>query len=256
MSGAAPGRLFVVGLGPGDVALRTAQADQALAQATDLVGYAPYLARVESAPDVVRHASDNRVELDRARLALELVARGRIVAVVSAGDPGVFAMASAVFEAIEHGDPAWRGLDVTIVPGVSAMMAVAARAGAPLGGDFCALSLSDNLKPWPVVLHRLQAAAGAGFVIALYNPVSAARPWQLGAAFAALSAILPGTTTVLFATAVTRADERLRIATLAEADPAWADMRTLVLIGCAATRAIPRPGGGAFVYTARSVPAA
>jgi precorrin-3B C17-methyltransferase len=249
------GRLFVVGLGPGDAALRTAEAEAALSQATDLVGYAPYLARVATGPGIVRHASDNRVELDRARLALDLASRGRVVAVISAGDPGVFAMASAVFEAVEHGDPAWRALEISIVPGISAMMAVAARVGAPLGGDFCAISLSDNLKPWPVVLDRLRAAAGAGFVIALYNPISSARPWQLGAAFEALRGILPATSLVLFATAVTRPEESIRIVALGDADPALADMRTLVMIGCARTRSIARADGGAWIYTARSVPA-
>jgi precorrin-3B C17-methyltransferase len=241
------GRLFVVGLGPGDAALRTAEAEAALSQATDLVGYAPYLARVATGPGIVRHASDNRVELDRARLALDLASRGRVVAVISAGDPGVFAMASAVFEAVEHGDPAWRALEISIVPGISAMMAVAARVGAPLGGDFCAISLSDNLKPWPVVLDRLRAA--------LYNPISSARPWQLGAAFEALRGILPATSLVLFATAVTRPEESIRIVALGDADPALADMRTLVMIGCARTRSIARADGGAWIYTARSVPA-
>ncbi len=248
------GRLLVVGLGPGGLDLRTHQAERALSEATDLVGYAPYLDRVESGPEVVRHGSDNRVELDRAREALALAAAGRIVCVVSSGDPGVFAMASAVFEAIEHGEPGWRALDVAVVPGVSAMMAVAARLGAPLGGDFCAISLSDNLKPWPVVLRRLRAAAEAGFAIALYNPLSRARPWQLGAAFEALREILPGTVPVAFATAVSRPEERIVLRTLEEADPALADMRTLVLVGCLGTRLIRRDGARPWLYTARSVP--
>ncbi len=249
------GRIFVIGLGPGDEAMRTAQATEALAMATDLVGYAPYVARVRTGPEVVRHESDNRVELDRALLALRLAETGRIVAVVSAGDPGVFAMASAVFEAIEAGDPAWRTLDVSVLPGVSAMMAVAARVGAPLGGDFCALSLSDNLKPWTLVLQRLEAAASAGFVVALYNPISRARPWQLGAAFDRLRALLPPERPVLFATAVSRADETLRLCTLADARPDFADMRTLVLVGGPGTRAIARPDGGFWLYTARSASA-
>ena len=142
------GRLFLVGLGPGDPAMQTPQASTALADATDLVGYGPYVDRVPQRAGLVRHVSDNREEISRARHALELAAAGRQVAVVSSGDTGVFAMASAVFEAIEHGDAAWRGIDVEVIPGISAMFAVAARLGAPLGHDFCAISLSDNLKPW------------------------------------------------------------------------------------------------------------
>ncbi len=244
--------LSVVGLGPGDPALVTPEATTAIACAQDLVGYGPYLDRAPVRPGQARHPSDNRVELDRARHALALAADGRRVAVLSGGDPGVFAMASAVFEAVEAGPPAWRGLDIRVLPGVSAMLAAAARLGAPLGGDFCAISLSDNLKPWPLVLRRLTAAAEAGFVIALYNPASRARPWQLAAALDAVRPILPPATPVAFAVAVTRPDERLLHTTLADADPAQADMRTLVLIGSATTRSIPRIGGGAWLYTMRS----
>lgn len=244
--------LSVVGLGPGDPALVTPEATAAIACAEDLVGYGPYLDRAPVRPGQARHPSDNRVELDRARHALALAAEGRRVAVLSGGDPGVFAMASAVFEAVEAGPPEWRGLDIRVLPGVSAMLAAAARLGAPLGGDFCAISLSDNLKPWPLVLRRLTAAAEAGFVLALYNPASRARPWQLAAAFDALRPILRPATPVAFANAVTRPDERLLHTTLAAADPAEADMRTLVLIGSAATRSIPRADGGAWLYTQRS----
>ncbi len=232
--------------------MQTPQATAALAAATDLVGYATYLDRVPPRPGQVRHASDNRVELDRARHALSLAAAGRAVAVVSSGDPGVFAMASAVFEAVEQGEPAWRALDITVVPGVSAMLAAAARLGAPLGHDFCVLSLSDNLKPFEVVLARLTAAASAGFVIALYNAASRARPWQLGAVLDALRPILPGATPVALATAISRADERVEVSTLSDVDPARADMRTLVLIGSAATRRIERDEAASWLYTPRS----
>ena len=203
-------------------------------------------------PGQVRHASDYRVELDRARHALTLAANGRDVAVVSSGDPGVFAMASAVFEAVEAGELAWRALDITVVPGVSAVLAAAARLGAPLGHDFCVVSVSDNLKPFEVVLARLTAAASAGFVIALYNAASRARPWQLGAALDALRPILPGTTPVALATAISRTDERVEVSTLSDVDPARADMRTLVLIGSAATRRIERDGRAPWLYTPRS----
>ena len=160
-------------------------------------------------PGQRRHASDNRVELDRARLALDLAAQGRRVAVVSGGDPGVFAMAAAVFEAVD-GEPAWRASPITVEPGITAMLAAAARVGAPLGGDFCAISLSDNLKPWAVIERRLQAALAADFVIALYNPISSARPWQLGAALELAAAARGPETPIVFARAVGRADEASR----------------------------------------------
>src|SRR5204863_440131 len=164
----------------------------ALQAATDLVGYDRYLDRI---PEIIvgqrRHASGNRVETDRARHALTLAAEGRKVAVVSGGDPGVFAMAAAVFEAIEAGDPAWRELDIHVEPGITAMLAAAAEVGAPLGADFCAISLSDNLKPWQTIERRLRAAAEGDFVIALYNPASRARPHQLGRAFDLLRASKP-----------------------------------------------------------------
>ncbi len=245
------GRLAIVGLGPGDATMQTPQATAALAAATELVGYATYLDRVPSHAGQVRHASDNRVELDRARHALSLASAGRDVAIVSSGDPGVFAMASAVFEAIEHGETGWRSLDIVVVPGISAVFAAAARLGAPLGHDFCVLSLSDNLKPFEIVLARLAAAASAGFVIALYNAASRARPWQLGAALDALRPILPAATPVVLATAISRTDERIEVSTLLEIDPAWADMRTLVMIGSAATRRIERDGAAPWLYTPR-----
>jgi precorrin-3B C17-methyltransferase len=235
--------------------MQTPQAAAALGGATDVIGYGPYLARVPWAENQVRHASDNREEMMRARLALALAADGRRVAVVSSGDAGVFAMASAVFEAIDHGDPAWRDLEVEVIPGISAMFAAAARIGAPLGHDFCAISLSDNLKPWQTVVRRVTAAAEAGFVIALYNPLSRARPWQLGAVFELLRTILPGSTPVLFATAVSRPDETIDVSNLTQADAARANMRTLVLVGSAATQRIERSDGGVWLYSPRGAAA-
>jgi precorrin-3B C17-methyltransferase / cobalt-factor III methyltransferase len=246
------GRLAVVGLGPGDARWLTPEADAALAAADALFGYAPYLERVPARPGQNRHPSDNREEIARARAALELAARGGSVALVSGGDPGVFAMAAAVCEAIDQGPPRWRALDLTFVPGVTAMLAVAARVGAPLGHDFCALSLSDNLKTWETIEQRLDAAAGAGFVLALYNPISRARPWQLGKAFERLRRHLPDATPVVFGRAVGRADERVLIATLAEADAITADMATLIIVGSAATRLIARPDQPPLIYTPRA----
>ncbi|WP_336486286.1 precorrin-3B C(17)-methyltransferase [Methylobacterium nigriterrae] len=256
MSGGTGGSLAIIGLGPGDQRLLTGAARAALDGAEDLIGYHPYVARVPERPGLRRHASDNRVEVDRARHALALAASGRRVAVVSGGDPGVFAMAAAVFEAVEHGDPAWRHLDITVEPGITAMLAAAARLGAPLGADFCALSLSDNLKPWDVITARLEAVLRADFVVALYNPISAARPWQLGAALALAAGIRAPGTPVMLARAVTRPDEAIRVTTLAEARDAPADMATLVIIGASGTRLIPRGGSERpFVYTPRSVAA-
>ncbi|WP_046867909.1 precorrin-3B C(17)-methyltransferase [Microvirga massiliensis] len=246
------GRLTVVGLGPGDPRWLTPATAEALSAATDLVGYGPYLARAPEVPDQRRHASDNRVEVERARLALELAAQGRRVAVVSGGDPGVFAMAAAVFEALETGDPAWRKLEVRVEPGVTAMLAAAARVGAPLGGDFCALSLSDNLKPWDVIEARLRAALGADFVLALYNPISSTRPWQLRTALTIAAKIRGPNTPTIFARAVGRPDERIAVLDLADADPSTADMATLVIIGASTTRRIEREAGHApYIYTPR-----
>ncbi|MDX8511557.1 precorrin-3B C(17)-methyltransferase [Mesorhizobium captivum] len=246
------GRLTVIGLGPGNADQVTPQARQAVAEAAFFYGYEPYLDRLELRPDQTRIASDNREELARSNEALAKAAEGHSVAVVSGGDPGVFAMAAAVCEAIEAGPAEWRAIDLTVVPGVTAMLAVAARIGAPLGHDFCAISLSDNLKPWDLIELRLLAAAGAGFVIALYNPISKARPWQLGRAFECLKAILPGTTPVIFGRAAGRPDERIEVFLLADADAEKADMATCIIIGSPETRIIKRGEQPALVYTPRS----
>jgi len=247
------GSLVIVGLGPGPIDLLTPAAARALQAATDLVGYGPYLDRI---PEAIfsqrRHASGNRVEIDRARHALTLAAEGRQVAVVSGGDPGVFAMAAAVFEAIEAGDPAWRDLDIHVEPGITAMLAAAAEVGAPLGADFCAISLSDNLKSWQTIERRLRAAAEGDFVIALYNPASRARPYQLGRAFDLLRATRSPETIVLFVRNAATPESRVVMTILAEADPALADMRTLVIIGAAATRLVSRKGRRPWVYTPRA----
>ena len=247
------GHLAVVGLGPGDARYLTPEADEALAAAQALYGYGPYLDRVPVRAGQIRSASDNREERSRAAAALRHAAEGTRVAVVSGGDPGVFAMAAAVCEAIESGPESWRTLDVVIVPGITAMLAVAARIGAPLGHDFCALSLSDNLKPWDLIERRLDAAASAGFVIALYNPVSRARPWQFGAAIERLRRHLPPSTPVVFGHAVGRQHEAVNVATLEHADAAAADMATLVIVGSRETRVVQRPGRSPLVYTPRAV---
>jgi precorrin-3B C17-methyltransferase len=261
------GRLAVVGIGPGDARWLTPEAERALAAADALYGYGPYLDRVPARPGQARHGSGNREEGARAAAALGhaaasasagsaaggAYAKGCNVALVCGGDPGVFAMAAAVCAEIEAGPQEWRRLDVTIVPGITAMLAVAARVGAPLGHDFCTLSLSDNLKPWELIERRLDAAASAGFVLALYNPVSRARPWQLGSALERLRRHLPASTPVVFGRAVGRLDERVSVVTLAAADAAQADMATLVIVGSRETRVIVRAGRTPLVYTPRAV---
>jgi precorrin-3B C17-methyltransferase len=245
------GRLTVVGLGPGSSRQLTPEADAIVSAAHTLFGYGPYLDRVPERAGQRRHASDNRQELQRAEQALIAAAAGETVAIVSGGDPGVFGMAAAVCEALDRGPKAWRDVEVAFVPGISAMLAVAARVGAPLGHDFCAISLSDNLKPWEVVEQRLEAAAAAGFVIALYNPISRARPWQLERAFSRLGAILPNTTPVVFGRAVGRQDERITITRLSATQGNSADMATCIIVGSAETRLIERPGNRPLVYTPR-----
>jgi precorrin-3B C17-methyltransferase len=244
------GRVAIVGLGPGPARWMTPEASAEIETASDVVGYAPYVERLALRPDQRAHASDNRVELDRARLALTLAAKGHAVALVSGGDPGVFAMAAALFEAIEE-KPEWRALDVSVAPGVTAMQAAAARLGAPLGHDFCAISLSDNLKPWDVVARRLSCAAEGDFVITIYNPASRARPRRIHDAFALLRSMKAGATPVAFARAIGRADEKLTLTNLSDADPAMADMATLLIIGSSETRWVARDAGRPWMLTPR-----
>jgi precorrin-3B C17-methyltransferase len=239
------GTLTIAGLGPGDDALVTPEVTAALAAATNIVGYAPYVARVRPRDGLTLHPSDNRVELQRADEALRLASEGHHVVVVSSGDPGVFAMASAVFEALEE-KPQWQELSIRVLPGVTAMLAAAARAGAPLGHDFCAINLSDNLKPWPVIEKRLRLAAEADFAIAMYNPRSASRPEGFGRALDILSEAGCGERIVVFARAVSAPDERIETVRLREAKPEMADMRTLVIVGNSATRRV-----GRWVYAPR-----
>jgi cobalt-precorrin 5A hydrolase / precorrin-3B C17-methyltransferase len=248
------GRLAVVGLGPGAGGWMMPDVRAALSAAEDIVGYASYLRMAGPfRPDQTIHSSDNREEMDRARLALALAAGGRSVAVVSSGDPGIFAMASAVMEALHRSDdPAWHGVELVVIPGISAAHAAAARAGAPLGHDFCVLSLSDNLKPWAVIERRLALAAAADLALALYNPVSRARPWQLGRAVEIVRGYRAPETPVVLGRDIGRPGETVRILTLAELSPADADMRTVVIIGSSTTQAFPRSDGGMWVYTPRS----
>lgn len=247
------GWVAVAGLGPGADALVTPEVRAALAEATDVVGYSRYVDRVPGREGLRRHASENRVESERSRHALELAAMGRRVIVVSSGDPGVFAMASAVFEAMEGGPDSWRALDVRVLPGITAMLAASARAGAPLGHDFCAVNLSDNLKPWALIEKRLRLAVEGDFACALYNPRSEARPDGFARVLELLRELCEPERLVVFARAVTTSDETVMTVPLSEATPEMADMRTVVILGSSLTRRIDRDGLPPRVYTPRSV---
>ena len=229
--------VVVVGLGPGPDAWLTPEATAALAEVDHLVGYAPYVDRVPQRAGLTRHASGNTVEVDRARLALDLAAAGERVAVVSGGDAGVFGMASAVFEAAQ--DPAYAAVAIRVLPGVSAVQAVAARAGAPIGGDFAVLSLSDRLKPWEVIEQRLRAIAEADLVLAIYNPASRSRTTQVAEAQKILLESRSAETVVVVGRDVGRAGESLTVTTLAELDAATIDMKCLLIVGASGTRRTP-----------------
>jgi precorrin-3B C17-methyltransferase len=244
------GWLCIAGLGPGADALVTPEVSQALAEATDVMGYIPYVARVSPRPGLCLHPSDNREELERASAALGLAQQGARVVLVSSGDPGVFAMAAAVFEAME-GHARWQALDVRVLPGITAMLAAAARAGAPLGHDFCTINLSDNLKPLALIERRVRAAAQADMAMAFYNPRSASRPHTFERVLQLLREHCEPQRLLLFARSVSTPQERLECLSLAEAQPHMADMRTLVIVGSSTTRRV-----GRFVYTPRSVAAA
>ena len=239
------GWLVIAGLGPGNDAMVTPEVRSALDAATDIVGYIPYVARIAPREGLTLHPSDNRVELDRAQAALAMAAAGRRVVVVSSGDPGVFAMASAVFEALELA-PQHHALEIRVLPGITAMLAAAAAAGAPLGHDFCCINLSDNLKPWAVIEARLVAAAQADFAMAFYNPRSASRPEGFVRTLEVLRRVCGPDRLITFARAVSTPDQHLHTVTLAEATPEMADMRTVVLVGNASTRRV-----GPWVYTPR-----
>jgi len=248
------GWLAIAGLGPGNEALVTPEVTAALDLATDVVGYIPYVSRVAARPGLTLHPSDNRVEMDRARHALEMAVSGRRVVVVSSGDPGVLAMASAVFEAVEAGPETWRQPDIRVLPGVTAMLAAAARCGAPLGHDFCTINLSDNLKPWDIIERRVRLAVEADFAMAFYNPRSKARPEGFARILGLLAEVCRDTRPVIFARAVSTPDETVRVVPLPDCSPEMADMRTVVIVGSSATRVISRQGRP-LVYTPRSVPA-
>ncbi|SDR20836.1 precorrin-3 methyltransferase [Burkholderia orbicola] len=251
--GRARGRLTVLGLGPGGAAWLTPAARAALADATDILGYTTYVNMAGPfRADQRVHGTDNREEMQRARHAFELAAEGRRVAVVSSGDPGVFAMAAAVLEALDEArDPQWAAVDLRVEPGISASLATAAQAGAPLGHDFCAISLSDNLKPWGVIETRLQHAAQADLVMAFYNPISRARPWQLDRALDIVRAHRAADTVVVLGRDIGRPGATLSTTTLGALRGDQVDMRTMVIVGSSTTRRFAIGNAREWVYTPR-----
>ncbi|MFC9236061.1 precorrin-2 C(20)-methyltransferase [Streptomyces decoyicus] len=246
------GEVVVVGTGPAGPLWLTPESRGALAAAEDLVGYTTYLDRVPLRPGQRRHASDNKVESERAELALDLARRGRRVAVVSGGDPGIFAMATAVLEVASQ-DP-YRAIPVRVLPGVTAANAAAARAGAPLGHDYAVISLSDRLKPWEVIAERLHAAASADLALALYNPGSRSRTWQVGKARELLLEHRAPDTPVILARDIGGPEESVRTVHLADLDPLQVDMRTLLIVGSSQTQAVRRDDGTEIVWTPRRYP--
>lgn len=251
--GRARGRLAVIGLGPGAAELMVPAVKAELARANDVLGYETYVRMAGPfRDDQVMHCTDNREEMQRARHAFELAAQGRSVVVVSSGDPGVFAMAAAVLEALhESTDPQWHSVDLEMLPGVSASLATAAQAGAPLGHDFCVMSLSDNLKPWSIIEKRLDLAAEADLALAFYNPISRSRPWQLGVALDIVRRHRTAQTPVVLGRDIGRPGQTLRVTTLGELTPDQVDMRTMVLVGSSTTCTFPRVDGAQWVYTPR-----
>jgi cobalt-precorrin 5A hydrolase/precorrin-3B C17-methyltransferase len=247
------GRLAVIGLGPGAAEFMIPAVKAELARANDVLGYETYVRMAGPfRADQVLHCTDNREEMQRARHAFELAAQGRSVVVVSSGDPGVFAMAAAVLEALQESDnPEWHAVDLEILPGVSASLATAAQAGAPLGHDFCVMSLSDNLKPWGIIEKRLDLACQADLALAFYNPISRSRPWQLGRALEIVRQHRSPQTPVTLGRDIGRPGQTLRVVTLGELAPEMVDMRTMVLIGSSTTCVFARANGSQWVYTPR-----
>jgi len=249
------GKLTIIGTGPGGMQWMSPQVQEILHSATDLVGYKTYINLIGSLADGKNiHESDNREEESRAKKALDLAAQGRYVAVVSSGDPGIYAMATAVFDVLDKGQydqPEWQTIDIQVAPGISAMQATAAAVGAPLGHDFCVISLSDILKPWEVIAQRITHAAQGDFVIAFYNPISQTRTWQLTAAKNILLQYRKPHTPVILGRNIGRPGQILKVINLQELEPRDADMRTLIIVGSSHTKKIESPPEKTWVYTSR-----
>ena len=242
------GSLTIVGLGPGAPELVTPAVTDALKDSTDIVGYSKYIDRVKDASGKSFHPSDNREEIDRAELSINLALQGKKVVVVSSGDPGVFAMASAIFEFVDKKNISRDDLPIVVLPGITALLAASARLGAPIGHDFCVINLSDNLKSWDILKSRVIAAAKADFVIAFYNPRSKSRKNQLSEIYDVLRKNCKSDRLVIYANSVSTESEAIFETTLSEADASSVSMKTLVIIGSSSTKKIRNTG---YVYTPR-----
>lgn len=247
------GSIIIAGLGPGDTEHVTPIVSQAIEQATDVIGYIPYVERIAPRANLTLHPTDNRVEAERAQHALELAEAGRQVLIVSSGDPGVFAMAAAVFEVLERDADRWRDIAIEVLPGITAMLAAAARIGAPLGHDFCVINLSNNLKSWDVIEARLKLAIEADFAMAFYNPRSRSRPAEFEKTLALLKAHCQDDRPIIFARAISTDQETISIVPLSQTQPEMADMRTVVIVGSSQSRIVEQ-GDKQWVYTPRSYP--
>ena len=246
------GTIIIVGLGPGSEDMVTPEVQKALKGATDIIGYIPYVERITQRAGLNLHPSDNTKELDRAAHAFTLAGNGHKVVIVSSGDPGVFAMAAAVFEALENGPEIWKQIDIQVLPGITAMLAAAAACGAPLGHDFCCINLSDNLKPFALIERRISLALQGDFAIALYNPRSKSRPHGFEKILKLIKRHATDEQLIIFARAVSTKDQQITVMPIKEADADMADMRTLVIIGARATRQIDTPTKR-YIFTPRSV---
>ena len=242
------GSLTIVGLGPGAPELITPAVTDALKDSTDIVGYSKYIERVKDSSGKSFHPSDNREEIDRAELSINLALQGKKVVVVSSGDPGVFAMASAIFEVIDEKNISRDDLPIVVLPGITALLAASARLGAPIGHDFCVINLSDNLKSWDILKSRVIAAAKADFVIAFYNPRSKSRKNQLSEIYDVLRKNCKSDRIVIYANSVSTESEAIFETTLSEADASSVSMKTLVIIGSSSTKKIRNTG---YIYTPR-----
>jgi len=242
------GSLTIVGLGPGAPELITPAVTDALKDSTDIVGYSKYIERVKDASGKSFHPSDNREEIDRAELSINLALQGKKVVVVSSGDPGVFAMASAIFEVVDEKNISIDDLPIVVLPGITALLAASARLGAPIGHDFCVINLSDNLKSWDILKSRVIAAAKADFVIAFYNPRSKSRENQLSEIYDVLRKNCKSDRIVIYANSVSTESEAIFETTLSEADASSVSMKTLVIIGSSSTKKIRNTG---YIYTPR-----
>ena len=247
------GRIVVAGLGPGNAEMVTPEVQAVLESATDIIGYIPYVARIKERDGLALHPSDNRVELERVHHAFELALAGKQVVIVSSGDPGVFAMAAAVFEVMENAPDSWKEIEVDVLPGITAMLAAAAACGAPLGHDFCCINLSDNLKPFALIEKRERLAVEGDFAFAFYNPRSKSRPEGFERILALLKTLCAPEHFIIFARAVSTPQQHIRIETMATATADMADMRTVVIVGSSQSRYFSTPHKD-YIFTPRSAP--